>query len=226
MLPSKSFQLKADLFTISILQLLNTDQENIKKQLAQVIKEAPKFFQSAPIVLDLQLLKDPETDINFAGLVQDLRNHNLIPIGIRGGTLKHQQEASENGLAVFSVSKASTKEKAPVKQTRRAAKLISKPVRSGQQIYAKDCDLIVTSQVSHGAELLADGNIHVYGTLRGRALAGIGGDETARIFCQQLDAELISIAGFYMLTETLSSQNKEQAQQVSLQDEKLQIQAL
>jgi len=224
--PSKSFQLKADLFTISIVQLLNTDEESFSQQLVQVIKEAPQFFQYAPIVLDLQRLKDDEAKVDFAPLIQTLRQHKLIPIGVRGGTAQHQQAAKEKGLAVFTLTKTSTKEKTTTEQTRPAAKLITKPVRSGQQIYAKDCDLIITSQVSHGAELLADGNIHVYGTLRGRALAGIGGDQSARIFCQQLDAELISIAGFYMLTETLSAENKQQSQQISLRDEKLQIQDL
>ncbi len=80
-------------------------------------------------------------------------------------------------------------------------------MRSGQQVVAKGADLIVTSSVSHGAELLADGNIHVYGTLRGRALAGISGDIEARIFCQSLDAELVSIAGFYRISDAIEPVN-------------------
>jgi septum site-determining protein MinC len=83
------------------------------------------------------------------------------------------------------------------------SKLITSPVRSGQQIVAKGKDLIVTSSVSHGAELLSDGNIHVYGALRGRALAGISGDLEARIYCQSLEAELVSIAGFYRLSDAI-----------------------
>lgn len=83
----------------------------------------------------------------------------------------------------------------------RKSKVITQPVRSGQQIYAKEADLIVLASVGTGAELLADGNIHVYGALRGRALAGIKGDTSARIFCSSLSAELVSIAGQYLMPE-------------------------
>lgn len=85
----------------------------------------------------------------------------------------------------------------------RPSKLITHPVRSGQQIYAKEADLVIVSQVSPGAEVIADGNIHIYGALRGRALAGVNGDTNVRIFCRSLEAELVSIAGQYMLNEDL-----------------------
>lgn len=105
------------------------------------------------------------------------------------------------------------------------AKVITTPVRSGQQIYAKDADLIVLSSVGQGAELLADGHIHVYGALRGRALAGINGNEKARIFCSKLDAELLSIAGCYVMPDN-HAQVFEGSQQVFLQDGRLQIKAM
>ena len=80
-------------------------------------------------------------------------------------------------------------------------KLVTQPVRSGQQIYAPDGDLILMAAISAGAEVLADGNIHIYGILRGRALAGVKGNAKARIFCQSLEAELVSIAGCYRVIE-------------------------
>ena len=83
-------------------------------------------------------------------------------------------------------------------------KLILSPVRSGQQIYAPDGDITVIGSVSHGAELLADGNIHVYGALRGRALAGINNNNQARIFCNSLEADLISIAGQFKISENIN----------------------
>jgi septum site-determining protein MinC len=107
------------------------------------------------------------------------------------------------------------------------AKLITLPVRSGQQIYAKNCDLIVMAAVSAGAELLADGNIHVYGPLRGRALAGVNGNREARIFCQQLGAELLSIAGQYKVAEDLRRDPAwGKATQTWLNEEQLEISAL
>lgn len=105
------------------------------------------------------------------------------------------------------------------------AKVITTPVRSGQQIYAKGADLIVLSSVGQGAELLADGHIHVYGSLRGRALAGINGNEEARIFCSQLDAELLSIAGCYIMPDK-SSQDVTGAKQVYLKEGHLEIVAI
>ena len=103
-------------------------------------------------------------------------------------------------------------------------KLLTTPVRSGQQVVSKGADLIVTASVSPGAELLADGNIHVYGTLRGRALAGIAGDKQARIFCQSLDAELVSIAGFYRLRDAIEPIAA--PCQIFIQDDRIQIEPL
>lgn len=91
-------------------------------------------------------------------------------------------------------------------QRRSQTRLIDTPVRSGQRIYAPQCDLIVTSHVSAGAELIADGNIHVYGMMRGRALAGASGDRETQIFCTNLMAELVSIAGEYWLSDQIPAE--------------------
>ena len=106
-------------------------------------------------------------------------------------------------------------------------KVITTPVRSGQQIYAQGGDLIVISSVGNGAELLADGNIHIYGPMRGRALAGILGDESTHIFCHSLEAELISIAGQYQVSEVLrNTPYWKQGTHISLKQNKLTIKTL
>ncbi|HXS39761.1 MAG TPA: septum site-determining protein MinC [Stellaceae bacterium] len=92
---------------------------------------------------------------------------------------------------------------APIAPLTGATLLVTEPVRSGQQIFAERGDLVVVASVSPGAELIAHGNIHVYGALRGRALAGVHGDNAARIFCQGLEAELIAIAGLYKLSDAI-----------------------
>ena len=104
--------------------------------------------------------------------------------------------------------------------------MITQPVRSGQQVYAPGGDLIVLAPVSAGSELLADGHIHVYGPLRGRALAGVRGDTNARIFCQSLEAELVSVAGQYKVAEDLRRQQWKEAVQISLEGDSLKIEAL
>ncbi len=108
----------------------------------------------------------------------------------------------------------------------RAGMTIERPVRSGQQIYARNADLVVLSQTSAGSEVMADGSIHVYGPLRGRVLAGVKGDKTARIFCRSLEAELIVIAGCYQLLDESKTDLKGQPAMIRLEDEKLIIEPL
>ena len=99
-------------------------------------------------------------------------------------------------------------------------------MRSGQQVYAEGSDLVITAAVSEGAEVLADGNIHVYGTLRGRALAGVKGNTQARVFCQSLDAELISIAGQFIMHDKVKTSCWKQPAQIYLEDESLHIEPI
>ncbi len=243
-----AFQLKAHQFTLTALQLLNGNIKSFRKQLQQLAKLAPKFFNSAPLVIDLQLLPENTGIIDFPEYLQTLREYNIITVGIRGGNSEQNEQAKAAGLAILSVTKTENSEttalttktkeqrkqetkvkvKAKPKAENKAlpGKIITRPVRSGQQVYAEGCDLIVIGAVSPGAELLADGSIHIYGPLRGRALAGIGGDENARIFCQNLEAELISIAGRYIANDASIQPNNKNAYQILLVEDKLQIQQL
>lgn len=112
------------------------------------------------------------------------------------------------------------------KSTNRAAKIVKQTIRSGQQIYAPGGDLVIIGSVSTGAEILADGNIHVYGTLRGRALAGVQGNQAASIFCHSLQAELISIAGIYLLSEDIQEDKIGASVQIYMKDEKIQMELI
>ena len=222
------FQMRGSLFTLSVMQLQNANLSDISRELKAVIRQAPKFFAGAPIVIDCEHVTDA---IDFPGLSQVLREHGLIPVGIRNGDSNQHEAARNANLAVLSSVKTeeptlATRQKkssseAPALRPATHNVMVTKPVRSGQQVYAKQGDLVVIGQVSHGAELLADGNIHVYGPLRGRALAGINGNTKARIFCQHMEAELVSIAGRYIVSESLKNQTVDQAQQIFLQDGKL-----
>jgi septum site-determining protein MinC len=234
------FQLKGSLFTLTVLHLLKFDLTALQEQLVQAIKQAPKFFQQMPIVIDLQKLANTESDVDLPALINCLRTQGLIPLGVRGGNPAQQQAALEINLAVFPATKteplevtpqtnkivtspAPARPATPVSQT---TKIITQPVRSGQQIYARQTDLIVLAPVSAGAELIADGNIHVYGPLRGRALAGVSGNEEARIFCQSLEAGLIAIAGHYWVNEDLQNKPVKENVQIYLENDRLQISEL
>ncbi len=104
--------------------------------------------------------------------------------------------------------------------------LLRRPVRSGQQVYARDTDLIIMGQVGPGAEVIADNHIHVYGPLRGRALCGVSGNTEARIFCQSLEAELVSVAGNYRVLESIPEDLRGKPAQIWLDDERLNIEPL
>jgi len=224
------FQMRGSLFTLSVMQLQNANLAEISRELKAVIRQAPKFFNGAPVVIDCEHVSDA---IDFPGLSQVLREQGLIPVGIRNGISEQHEAARNANLAVLSSVKTeeptlATRQKKSSQQSQTPALrpathnvMVTKPVRSGQQVYAKQGDLVVIGQVSHGAELLADGNIHVYGALRGRALAGINGNTEARIFCQRMEAELVSIAGRYIVSESLKNHTVDQAQQIFLQDGKL-----
>jgi len=213
LLKLQAFKLKGRLYTFTVIQLLNADKAAFEQQLREVILKAPKLFDNTPVVLDCSAL---ENDIDLDVFCKIMRENNLLPVGIQGAKPLLATLAQCSGLAVFHGSSTHDKtliEESPeevasssdelISHEELKTKLLTTPVRSGQQVVSKGGDLVITASVSHGAELLADGNIHVYGALRGRALAGISGDRNARIFCQSLDAELISIAGFYKLSDVI-----------------------
>lgn len=229
-LKSQAFKLKGRLFTLTVMQLLDLDRLLFEQQLTEAIAKAPLLFDRAPIVLDCSAIDGEQLDLQ--SLCQYMREHGLIPVAIQGGGPLLETLAQCQGLAVLNTSSKHDKPLASKQKKSQQyvvietikTKLLTAPVRSGQQVVSKGGDLVITAAVSHGAELLADGNIHVYGALRGRALAGIAGDKQARIFCQSLEAELVSIAGFYRLSDAIEPCSG--PCQIFLQDEHIQIEPL
>jgi septum site-determining protein MinC len=225
-LKSQAFKLKGRLYTFTVMQLLEGDYASFANQLDDVVNKAPRLFDKTPLVLDCSAVDGDKLDLQT--ICQCLREHGILPIGIQGGTPLLETLAQCQGLAVLNASSAhdkpTPKKTKETKQNTINTKLLTAPVRSGQQVVSMGGDLIIAAAVSHGAELLSDGNIHVYGALRGRALAGIAGNKQARIFCQSLDAELVSIAGFYLLSDAMDPVAK--PCQIFLQDDQIQIEPL
>ena len=234
-----SFQLKGSLFTLSVLQLHHVDLDAINADITDKITLAPNFFNHAPIVIDItKVAKDIQAD-DFTPIKLLLESHDLVPVGIHGADSALHNAIRAAGFAVLGdsamtekvttaqASKSTIKDVPNVNVSDSAPpandgfRLITKPVRSGQQVYAQGGDLVVVAPVSPGAELLADGNIHVYGSLRGRALAGVNGNLDARIFCNELDAELVAIAGHYRVLESIPQQYRCGPVQILLEDEQL-----
>jgi len=212
---TNTFDLKAGLHPLTVLTLLNSTLTVLQEQLENKIQQAPKFFENAPIVIDLGKLQTQADRIDFVAIRAILTKNQLIPVGVKNGNPQQHATAVAAGFAIL--QEGVKKPKPPAATSHQtghqtattaanvatAAKIVTEQVRSGQQVYAKGCDLIVLGSVNQGAELLADGHIHVYGILRGRALAGINGNKNAHIFCRSLEAELVSIAGQFKLSEEI-----------------------
>jgi len=226
-------ELKASALTLPVLKLYDTNIDQIAQHLRQKAREAPDFFHHAPVVIDLSSLEQSDAAVNFPFLVGIMRGLGMQPIGVQGGSDAQRESAELMELAVLGRSGSSnrtakkTEETAPKEAaTSKKTLLVSHPVRSGQRIYASGADLIVTAKVSSGAEIFADGNIHVYSALRGRAMAGLKGDTSARIFCRTLSAELVSIAGRYKVSEDLANLYWGESVQIYLQGNKLVVETI
>jgi septum site-determining protein MinC len=225
------FQLRGSSFTMVTLKVLDPGDPKFFSLLEEKVRQAPGFFRNTPVVLDLETLP-PGAELDFRGLPGVLRGHGLFVVGLQGGTRQQQESALAAGLALLPARQersdaaargAAEKSEHPRQRTTR---MITEPVRSGRQVHAPNGDLVVCASVSPGAELLADGSIHVYGALRGRALAGASGDESARIFCQSLEAELVSIAGLYLVSEDMGKDVQGRQVQVHVRDGYLRIDPL
>ncbi len=231
-----ALELKSTSFSVPVLVITTDDMDVIEQKLHDKVNQAPEFFKNSPLILDLQEANNQGCLINFIELAGLVRQVGLFPIGIRGGNEQQNKQALQLQIPVHTVSGRDQpleekKQKSPSLESEpneavisniapSETTLITHPIRSGQRIYAKG-DLIVLTQVSAGAEIIAEGNIHVYNTLRGRALAGVQGDVEARIFCFDLQAELISIAGNYKISEDLGDSVKGKPVQIYLQDQAL-----
>lgn len=217
---SNAPDLKGSSFTLSVLHLSDNDIDKTSQFLQEKVEQAPAFFASAPIVINVA---KTEGDIDFFDLKERISLSGMIPVGITGCQNKRIENlASEANFAVLSTSRPTNQAPAQMKPTQ----IIRSPVRSGQQIYAKDCDLVVLNHVSEGAEVIADGSIHIHGTLRGRAIAGANGNTGSVIICNKLNAELMSIAGHYWLTEQFAEQFWQQKVMFSLNSGSLEFELL
>ncbi|UXU76647.1 MULTISPECIES: septum site-determining protein MinC [unclassified Paracoccus (in: a-proteobacteria)] len=243
----KPFQIRGRFFTAVALHLSGPADAGFLAALDARLRQTPLFFENAPLVLDLE--QAPQLGAELDWLMAELRARKLSVFGIQNATPAQEAAAAACGLIVLPPGRALPLERVTRPDTRSdntrpgarataavaqpapepppvATKLITQPVRSGQTVFADRGDLVVIGTVSSGAEIIATGNIHVYGRLRGRALAGVNGDSSARIFCNVLDAELLAIAGLYRTSENLGPDTPRSHVQVYLDGDRLQIESL
>ncbi|MHC5225305.1 septum site-determining protein MinC [Ignatzschineria sp. LJL83] len=241
------FQIKGELSAMMVLYLKSIDLKALEEDLAVQIDKTPQFFKGVPFIVDLSAIPEGNNvDLNW--LKNLLLAKDLVPVGIRNANKDLEAKAQSAGWAILAESNGKSKgllEKkakdvepvieAPKPETITVVEEVEvaiettvhgQQIRSGQQLSVVSGDLIVVNSVNEGAELLVDGNIHIYGALRGRALAGIHGNRSVRIFCQSLEAELVSIAGFYKMVDALPESLLGKAVQIYLEGDELKIEAL
>ena len=218
-------------FTVMVVRAENLREPTFEPELAQQVRRSPRFFLNAPVVLDLRGVAEFTREAEFVEAREILRRHTLTLIGIQNAQSAQVDAAAGAGLASFAPNATQPNRPRPIEAAPGAAsasgatksRLVTEPVRSGTQIYARGADLVIIAPVSPGAEIMADGNIHVYGALRGRALAGANGDVDARIFCSRLEAELVSIAGNYLVSDQLPPEQRGLSVQIALVNDRLTI---
>ncbi len=244
-------ELKIGQVGIANLRIRQLDVDQLVREMRERVERAPKLFGRAAVIIDFGgLAKTPDLATAQA-LLDGLRQAGVLPVALAYGTREIEQLAEQLGLPLLSKFRAQYERMdagpaptpapapaapppeparpAPVPAPAAASKpgLIQKtPVRSGQQLYAENRDLTVLTTVGAGAEVISDGSIHIYGTLRGRALAGAQGNTDARIFCRDFHAELVAIAGHYRVMEDIPKELRGKPVQIWLDQDQLKIAAL
>lgn len=243
--PSDAFRLRAGNYSLLTLRLVSPRVEEVLPALGDQFRRAPGFLRYAPIVVGLDELGGERVD--FPALVQGLRALEIIPVGVVGGSQGQRADAAAAGLPTLRGTGGGGTEVAPIgaasapvavaapapvaapEPPRPAigrSMMVTQAVRAGQRVYAQGSDLVVIGAVNAGAEVMADGNVHIYGPLRGRAVAGASEDAEARIFATHFDPELVAIAGFYAVREGLQNTAIGRPMSVRLDGEQLRFDPL
>lgn len=242
-------ELKIGQVGIANLRVRTLDVPRLVEEMRSRVERAPKLFQRAAVVLDFGGLPQVPNAATAQALMEGLRDAGVLPVAIAYGTSETERLAEALGLPLLAKFRAQYErgdeaspapaparrepesEPAPAKAVTaphagQPGIMHAAPVRSGQQVYADNRDLTVLSSVGAGAEVIADGSVHIYGPLRGRALAGAQGNEKARIFCREFHAELVAVAGHYKVLEDIPKDLYGKAVQVWLEDGQLKLAAL
>jgi septum site-determining protein MinC len=242
-------ELKIGQVGIANLRIRTLDPARLAEEMRQRVQSAPKLFQHAAVILDFGGLSSCPDAATVNALVAALREAGVLPVGIAYGTSAIEALARDVGLPLLAKFRASYEYSdgaapaapaaepakkaaaaeaapapvAPAKANAEPGLMHTTPVRSGQQVYAQNRDLTICATVGAGAEVIADGSIHIYGALRGRALAGASGNAQARIFCREFHAELVAVAGTYKVLEEVPEKLVGKPVQIWLDDGKLRI---
>lgn len=210
--PAPALELKTTRFSGIQIILNSAEHAALDTHLSTLFAATPDFFGGEAAVFECGRLPADAAPPDWAWLAQELKSRGLNPFAVQNASNELAAAAVAAGLLVLNASAPAATEPQPEPEAAVEAKpeahagaptrIVDKPLRSGQRVYAAGGDIVVLAAVSPGAEVIADGSIHVYAPLKGKALAGARGDTSARIFTTHLEAELVSIAGVYRTFES------------------------
>ncbi len=240
----KPLEIKISTVVAVAAMLADTDPDKLSSALSQITGGTPDYFEDDFTLLDLSGLsvKPVPGTIDWPALISLFKKHRLHPVAVRNAPASLEEEILSHGLSIDTFDQSKQFELTPPPSPEipdvpiaepaliepakgiTNAMVVDTPVRAGQRVYARDSDLIIMAVVNPGGEVIADGSIHVYAPLRGRALAGALGNTQARIFSLSMEAELVSIAGVYRtFDEELSATVAGKPAQIRLNSDRLDI---
>ena len=212
------FEIKANLLATTQFRLQTDDLEKINQSLESRLKQAPNFFQNMIMMIEIATHIDPDPHFLLA-LLRTLRTIGVTVLGFYHSNPNVQKTIATLGYRCLDPKNPSSTHKQDNKQL--PTRMIVQPIRSGQHIQAPHQDLVIVGSVSQGAEVIAKGNIYIFGTLRGKAIAGMFGDPDACIVAQKFDAELIAISGRYQSCAKKTPSQPSKHALASLENERL-----
>ena len=245
-------ELKIGQVGIANLRIRTLDVDQLTAEMRERVQRAPKLFGRAAVIVDFGGLSKVPDATTARALIDGLREAGVLPVALAYGTREIEELSVAIGLPLLAKfraqyerttpAEASPEPASPSRAEKKSSEVAPKavppvpggepglmqttPVRSGQQVYADNRDLTVLATVGAGAEVIADGSIHIYGALRGRALAGAQGNPKSRIFCREFHAELVAVAGHYKVLEDIPKDLHGKPVQVWLDGETLRIEQL
>lgn len=232
------FELKGTMASFTVLRLKSTDMELVEEQLRLKTAQLPSLFLDAPVLVDLAPLGDDVGALRLDDVARVVRACQMIPVAVAHLPDQLRRAAVDAGLGVWR-GPITTRVRAGAEPTAMPSTtppesahgtpsptvaspyagpvVVTRPVRGGQVIYAQNNDLVILAPVNPGAQVIADGHLHVYAPMRGRGVAGAQGLPGARIFCQKLEAELLAISGAYLMADEIPASARGRAVQVYLE---------
>lgn len=220
-----ALEFKGRMLSLTRVRVLEPGLAAIEAHLRSFARQMPQAVEGLPVILE------SDRPVELAGVLSAMRALGMQPLAALEGALA--EDARLCGLPVLTRDALTDSARAmrapaepPPPPARRSTRIVTEPVRSGQQVYAEGGDLIVTQTVSAGAEVIADGCVHVYGNLRGRAIAGARGDRHARVFCRRMEGELLAVAGVYAVADQMQGGLRGQPVQALLVEGQLRIERL